>query len=1652
MNPQKRILVVDDQPINRKILFRFLSNAYTVLEAENGRQALDILNTQGETLSAVLLDLVMPDLDGYDVLKTMQRDPTLSAIPVIVVSQSDKGETEAKALQLGARDFISKPYNPGVLRRRLANLIELHESNLCIGRIEHDTLTGTYNKDAFCRRAAEMISEHPTHYFLLVATDIERFKLINDSFGTAEGDKLLHYVGQRLQAEMQKVGGICARHSADHFVALVPTSADDGGLHSVIKRAEEDINGYPLKMHITLKFGIYPVNDLRIPVSLMCDRALLASDSAKNRYDHPCAYYDDTIRQKLLLEQQITDEMKRALKRGQFQVYLQPKYDLLSERIAGAEALVRWMHPKLGFLAPDAFIPLFEKNGFITELDNYVWDQTCRLIADWIARGGKYVPVSVNVSRRDIYRENLPELFSALVKKYGLQPCQLHLEITETAYAENPAQLISVVSRLKKLGFTIEMDDFGSGYSSLNMLSELPIDVLKLDMHLIQRETGKKNDRNILSFIISLAKWMNLLVVAEGVETRQQVEVLRNLDCNYVQGYYYAKPMPAEKFTYILLHSNLADPISADRETNETDVTLPIHERGEIMVIADKACSDRSALAEYFQNIYTVVETENTEDAYACIQKYFDQVSVLLLDTSIAGQDRDSFIKKLRANALYRDIPVILTGCGDERQAFAQGASEFLTKPYHMDIALHRVQNVTAHNTIQLLEREKQMLSRIRTLSQEVKMDAMTGLLNRTEMENQIEELLSREKHGIFMTLDIDNFKTINDTYGHGKGDTVLLLVTETLRQHTQSGALLCRMGGDEFAVFIPARLTRTKIEKMAARLLNALELHVENINLSCSVGISVAPENGESYKELYHNADMALLTAKRLGKNQFQFYDGLQELPDRILYRNLDWILDEASDAVYICDADSYELFYVNDVVSTWTGKSKKQCMGKPCYRAIWGLDHPCNHCVPLEKMERSYCEHEFEDAGQGRHFITKGKLVDWGDRKARIQYVQDNTHRAKLLHQMEELSEDRRLLLDLLPGGLLRYQAYTHSFSFVSESTLHMLGYTRPEFEAQFSGSYDNFIYEADRGIAPALRGEYANRTYRIRRRDGSLASVYETAYFHPTPTGGETYVMLTDVTEQHAVEEENRRLTERLEAVVNNVPGGVCLYQSDGRTITPLLTSREYLNLMGLTDEENRQAFATNDFSLVTPEYRADFTQGLRAAFADGGYLHMVYRCRHAKTGKLFWVSLTGSVVPQEDGSRLGFVAYADATQQMRREEKLEEVSRVLQEQRDMLSAAMAHSGILSWEYNFETKTAELCGHTQQLDTMPERLSPMPEAWLASGKMDASYNDAYCAMLHSLRNNESASLKVELLRPGEKTKAWYKMMYTVIRRNQAGEPLLAIGTAIDISEQKLAEQRYDEEVSFLASLSSKLVSAFRIDLTTGLVEEAHSALYLVEDPLHFVFSDDSLTDLCRRFIPNEEERRRCREMMIPSRLLKDFETGITEQTCEYAVRLKNGRLCWISMQLKMMRKPGTEKVTGFFSFWNIHQEKMLEKVVQALIKTEYDAICTIDAATGYPSIFHGDIFQRIRDRQRALGDSEAGVVADLQATCYPPDLERAVAETKIQFVRQALSHTAVHTVTYREDTGKGLRSKRVEYRYLDESHTTILCTIQTHEEPFL
>ena len=546
---KRQILVVEDEFVNREILKAYLEPEYEVLCAETGEEAREKIRAEFDTISLILLDLNLPDLHGMDILRWIREDVHFSKIPVIVMT-SDKG-SEVESLTIGAVDFITKPYPmPEVIRARVRRIIELNETRDLIRETSRDHLTGLFNREYFFHYAEQYDHFHGEEPTDAVVMDVNHFRMINERYGKAFADEVLRRIGIAVKAFVKQNGGVACRREADRFLVYCPHRTDYTALADEVAAAA----GGGMKGKIRIRLGVYSGVDKTVEMEQRFDRAKSAADTIRNSYNVTVAAYDDALHEKEVFAERLLDEFQEAIDRKQFLVFFQPKFDIRPDKpvLCGAEALVRWKHPVLGMVSPGVFIPLFESNGLVRELDHYVWREAAAQIKAWKQNPGKAVPVSINVSRVDMMDPDLQDILRCLIEDNGLEYGDLHLEITESAYTQNAKQIIDTVNILRSMGFVIEMDDFGSGYSSLNMVTSLPIDVLKLDMGFIRSAFSKGGDTRMIGVIVDIAQALNVAMIAEGVETKEQMLALKELGCDIVQGYYFSRPVPADEFKTFL--------------------------------------------------------------------------------------------------------------------------------------------------------------------------------------------------------------------------------------------------------------------------------------------------------------------------------------------------------------------------------------------------------------------------------------------------------------------------------------------------------------------------------------------------------------------------------------------------------------------------------------------------------------------------------------------------------------------------------------------------------------------------------------------------------------------------------------------------------------------------------------------------------------------------------------------------------------------------------------------------------------------------------------------------------------------------------------------------------------------------------------------
>jgi diguanylate cyclase (GGDEF)-like protein len=691
---QRKMLVVDDSFVNRKIIANIFKNEFLIEEAENGRQALDAIGQKD--ISIAVLDLMMPVMDGFEVLRRLRQnpDPEISRTPVIVVTAANDYETEVKALDCGADDYIVKPVNPTITAKRVHNAVSRHEleeqrlidqqllqkqelesrlislidvvscgiiliqvsqesgsikvsymnkriqdtlanSDLAINNVDenvlrrmvysfdrakadelirlarngepsmhavlrctrgydsdliwvrlegsiyaqdgeawtylltltdvtqeeenaaelryranYDSVTGIYNETSFYAGTEHLLETHAGEIFAIVRFNIEDFRLINTLYGRTYGNNILRQIAMTLEGEIGETG-VYGRLEADHFAACVPY--DKIRIEHLCQTINANLNRIDERHKTVVDAGVCVVSDNdSLTAPQMCMRANLALTMNPGRYESTIAYYDNALTRQLMQKQEIRNDMEQALENHEFEVWYQPVIQARLGTVASAEALVRWNHPKKGRLSPSLFIPLFEETGFISRIDRYMWENVCIYLKKRTESGLQPVCISVNASRKTLYNPYLADELTKVADTYGVDHSLIRLEITESAYNDNPKQLVDTVRQLRENGFLVLMDDFGSGYSSFNTLKDIPLDILKIDLKFLENFETNPRSGAILTSIIKMAHWIGLKVVAEGVEDLGQSIFLKSVGCDMFQGFYYSKPLDEKTFNAFL--------------------------------------------------------------------------------------------------------------------------------------------------------------------------------------------------------------------------------------------------------------------------------------------------------------------------------------------------------------------------------------------------------------------------------------------------------------------------------------------------------------------------------------------------------------------------------------------------------------------------------------------------------------------------------------------------------------------------------------------------------------------------------------------------------------------------------------------------------------------------------------------------------------------------------------------------------------------------------------------------------------------------------------------------------------------------------------------------------------------------------------------
>ncbi len=694
MKELRVILLVDasseDRTAVKKVWEEEQTQIYEILEAENSREATEVLRERRD-VDIIFLDIILPETDGINFLSRIKKGGEYSHIPVVVNTYPGKNVQVEKALLLGAEDFILKPYHPEVLKKRISSVLNRNLQ-------DRDVLTNLYPSQTFYNQTKRMLLHNPDTQFAMLYFNIKGFTVINDFYGNEKGDVILLELAQALREWIGR-NGTYGRIIADNFVCCIPSASEDEEIQ-LFRYVEERMEELRRIYHFNLECGIYKIDDINLAVSIMCDRAKFSMINIRKNRGEKYAYYDADLARQYRNEQRIVADMEQALAERQFFIMLHPIYDAATESPVSAEALVRWKHPELGIIRPDIFVPLFEKNGFIRQLDLYVWEEVCKLLAKMLDDGNYVCPVSVNVSRIDLYDPEIGDAIEQMLEQYNVPKRLLRLEITESAYTEKPREIIELVSKLRNRGFELLMDDFGSGYSSLNMLKEMDIDTLKIDMQFMEELATSRRAGNILISIVRMAKLLNISTVAEGVETREQMEFLRNAGCDRIQGYYFSRPLSAEEYEKLMAEEAL-----------RRDEKKP-YKKGVLLV--DDVTMLRKSLIQALGDSYQYFEAANGKEALEVLNEYASKIGIIITDIFMPEMDGFELIQKLKQNSVFSHIPIIVITASEEREneirALRLGAVDVATKPYDPVIVSHRVKNVMKMSETEWLQMEMQLM------------------------------------------------------------------------------------------------------------------------------------------------------------------------------------------------------------------------------------------------------------------------------------------------------------------------------------------------------------------------------------------------------------------------------------------------------------------------------------------------------------------------------------------------------------------------------------------------------------------------------------------------------------------------------------------------------------------------------------------------------------------------------------------------------------------------------------------------------------------------------------------------------------------------------------------------------------------------------
>jgi len=729
-----------------------------------------------------------------------------------------------------------------------------------------DRLTGGDNTRSFLKKMGRILADSKGRY-ALIALDTNKFKLINDKYGVDKANELLRLIHSVLTSRLGQ-DELCAHHNADAFILLLRYHSESemrervGGLMKEVMQRKHELG---LRHKQGLSAGVYVIDDLTLAPYLMLDHANFAREICKKPPHPSCVFYDSSVREQHKLEADILNSFSTSLESGHFELWLQPKVNIRTNMVSGAEALVRWNHPDLGFLAPGEFLPVLEKNGLIGMLDLWMFREARRLLARWDRKEREIVPIAVNLSRYHLQDMDFLSRYLNILHEYGVDPHWLELELTEDIFVENEDAISRLFATIRSHGLRCAIDDFGTGYSSLSLLQRAKVDTVKLDRSFFSGEELTEQSKAVIRSITQLASALGLTCVAEGVENQTTLEFLLSTECSVAQGYFYSKPLRVEAF---------------EDYAYAADKTCKILSTGFVCYLSD---SPSALPAKSTVNIELLSAIPGV--GVCVIKKYNHE---LIFFNNLMKEVTPHISRGMLCHELWSShcssCPLMQASrdraCHSITRSDIFGCSVRLTAREVMwddNVPAYLVTLIPLSS-----EGEGEALSEdVEKWKKQAREDFLTSFLNRQQFDVEVAQAIATHKKGTMFIIDLDGFKQVNDTFGHLMGDEVLKNASKRIRLSFRKDDILSRYGGDEFLVYAP-RLEDREIIEQRMQTLQGLLRHPHTLDgvfsaVTASIGIASFPADGRDIKELIASADKALYEAKLRGKDQYVFFEDLK-------------------------------------------------------------------------------------------------------------------------------------------------------------------------------------------------------------------------------------------------------------------------------------------------------------------------------------------------------------------------------------------------------------------------------------------------------------------------------------------------------------------------------------------------------------------------------------------------------------------------------------------------------------------------------------------------------------------------------------------------------------------------------------------------------